>query len=179
MLSKLTNSCCWCSDNDNTQNSHYQFLMFRDYLYFLLFLPLFMTWPFDRHCDWRSSDDTTRHVGLRRRTAGLVNEVVRATTDTDLYEIRGVRPQGQRDARGVREQVALKSAADDFPRDQIGGPVHLPGVPRHLGDHQHLLMDHGHFPQVPHLWRVIRRRVVSLKKQNARTNGQSRSGRGF
>lgn len=97
-----------------------------------------------------------RHVGLRQRTAGRVNEVMRATTDTDLYEVRGVRPQGQRDARGVREQVALEPAADDFPRDQIGGPAHLPGVPRHLGDYQHFLVDHRHFPEVPHLGRVFR-----------------------
>jgi len=65
---------------------------------------------------------------------------------TDLYEICGVWPQGQCDARGVREQVALQAAAVDLPRDQVSGTVDLPGVPRHLGDHQYLLMDHRHFP---------------------------------
>jgi len=83
-----------------------------------------------------------------------------------LYQIGGVRPQGQRDARGVREQVALQAAADDFPRDQVGGPSHLSGVPRHLGDHQHLLVDHRHFAQVPHFRRV--RRVVSLRVQETK-----------
>lgn len=83
---------------------------------------------------------------------------------TDLYKISRVRPQGQCDTCGIREQVALQTATDDFPGDQVGGSVHLSSVPCYFGDHQHLLMDHRHFPQVPHFRRI--RRIVTLISKN-------------
>jgi len=95
------------------------------------------------------------------RSPQLTHDCARWFT-TDLYEICGVWPQGQRDARGVRKQVALQAAAVDLPRDQVSGTVDLPGVPRHLSDHQHLLMDHRHFAQVPH-FRCVRWVVIALQ----------------
>jgi len=98
------------------------------------------------------------------RRSQLTHDCARWFT-TDLYEVCGVWPQGQSDARGVREQVAFQATAVDLPRDQVSGTVDLPGVPRHLGDYQHLLMDHRHFAQVPH-FSCVRWVVIALQNEN-------------